>query len=341
MSAVRTSVIVPAYRAWETLPATLDALRPQVERPDRELVLIESSGVPAEELERRWPWARVLALPARTLPGLARNLAAREARGELLAFTDADALPEDGWLDELERALVPGVDAVAGAVLNGTPRSLIGTADYLLEFSDWQPRRRTPPLHGATCNLLLRRSVLERNGFPEKLWPGEDTVLTFPLGAAGRLAFAPSARIRHHGRTKLGDFVRHHRRLGSSFASVCAAVDFPRRALARPRYAPLLPALRLVGVALRLRGNPPALARAVVVSPLLLVGAVAWTAGLVVMRSGRARRPSRRAPSRRGGRGSPGSRRSRPSRSDQRAATRPLGPRGSRRRGSPLRASAP
>ena len=278
---MRTSVIVPAYRAWDTLPAALEALRPQVERADRELVLVESSGVAADVLQRRWPWARVLALPQRTLPGRARNLGAREAHGELLAFTDADAIAEPQWLDELERALAPGIDAVAGAVLNGTPRSAIGTADYLLEFSDWQPRRLTPPLHGATCNLLLRRSVLEREGFPEELWPGEDTILTFPLGKAGRLAFAPRARIRHHGRTRLADFVRHHRRLGSSFASVCALVPFPRRALIRPRYAPLLPALRFVAVALRLRGNRPALARALAISPLLLVGAVAWTVGLV------------------------------------------------------------
>ena len=40
--AVRTSVIVRAYRAWDTLPAALEALRPQVDRPDRELVLVES-----------------------------------------------------------------------------------------------------------------------------------------------------------------------------------------------------------------------------------------------------------------------------------------------------------
>jgi glycosyltransferase involved in cell wall biosynthesis len=285
LSGVRTSVIVPAYRAWKTLPGALEALRPQVERADRELVLVESTGtVSAQELERRWPWARVLALPERTLPGRARNLGAREANGELLAFIDADAVAEPDWLDELEQALVPGVDAVAGAVLNATPRSLVGTADYLLEFSDWQPRRQTPPLHGATCNLLLRRTVLEGAGFPEEVWPGEDTILTFPLGAGGRLRFAPGARIHHSGRTRLGAFLAHHRRLGASFSVVCDTVDFPRRALVRRRYAPLLPALRLVALALRLRGNPAAAWRAIVVSPLLVVGAFAWTAGIVTHR---------------------------------------------------------
>ena len=281
MSTVRTTVILPAYRAWDTLPAALEALRPQVDRPDRELVLVESSGeVSQEELAGRWPWARVIAPAERLLPGRARNLAAREARGELLAFTDADAVAEPQWLDELERALTDGVDGVAGAVLNGSPDSAVGTADYLLEFSDWLPKARLPPLHGATCNLLLRRSVLDSAGFPEDVWPGEDTILTFRLGVDGRLAFAPQARIRHRGRTRLREFLRQQNRLGRAFAKVCKTVEFPNGHLARRRYGPLLPLFRLVAVSLRMRGNPAAVKDGLRVSPLLAIGAVAWSAGL-------------------------------------------------------------
>jgi glycosyltransferase involved in cell wall biosynthesis len=304
VSAVRTSVIVPAYRAWETLPAALEALRPQVDRPERELVLVESSGtVPREELERRWPWATVLAPPQRTLPGRARNLGLSASTGELIAFTDADAVTEPRWLDELERALEPGADGVAGVILNGAPRSLLGTADYLLEFSDWLPRPLLPLRHGATCNLLLRRSVLAERGFPEELFPGEDTVVTFPLGAAGRLAFAPRARARHVGRTRPATFLRHQVELGAAFAAVCTQDDFPYGRLARARYAPLLPALRLFAVARRVRGNPAAVRQALAVSPALVVGAFAWAAGLVradLRRSERARRRPRRSRSRAG-----------------------------------------
>lgn len=281
MSEVRTSVILPAYHAWDTLPVALEALRPQVDRPDRELVLVESSGdASQQELAERWPWARVIAPAERMLPGRARNLAAREARGELLAFTDADAVVEPDWLDELERALTDGVDGVAGAVLNGSPHSVIGTADYLLEFSDWLPRPRLPLLHGATCNLLLRSAVLDGTGFPEDVWPGEDTIVTFRLGAEGRLAFAPRARIRHAGRTRFRDFLRHQSQLGGAFATVCETVEFPYGGLARRRYGPLLPGFRLVAVAVRMRGNPAAIKDALRVSPLLAIGAVAWSTGL-------------------------------------------------------------
>jgi glycosyltransferase involved in cell wall biosynthesis len=171
---VLISVVVPAYESWETLPLTLEALRPQVDRADRELVLVESSGTSSEEeVQARWPWLTAVVFPSRILPGRARNIGSERARGELIAFTDADAVPEAGWLDSLEHALGPDTDAVAGAVVNGTPKSAIGTSDYLLEFAAWLPGRAGAPLHGATCNLLVRqRSLAAAGGFPTDLWPG-------------------------------------------------------------------------------------------------------------------------------------------------------------------------
>jgi len=58
------------------------------------------------------------------LRGRARNLGTSIARGELLAFLAADTIPASGWLDELERSLVPGVEMVAGAILDGTPNGV-------------------------------------------------------------------------------------------------------------------------------------------------------------------------------------------------------------------------
>jgi GT2 family glycosyltransferase len=281
---IRTSVIVPAYQAWATLPQVLEALRPQVDRADRELVLVESSGtLTPQELERRWPWARVVALPERTLPGLARNLALDVAAGEFLAFTDADAVPESGWLDALERALPPSADAVAGSVLNGTPESSIGTSGYLLEFVEWVPRRKGSPRYGVTCNLLVRREALEAaGGFPTEVWPGEDTIFTFRLWEQGRLEFASDASVRHLNRTGLRDFVRHQYRLGTSFAEVCRHIAFPSRKYTRLPFAPVAGLMRLPWLLLRLvrwralpRAQPGVL-------PLVVLGACVWSAGLTV-----------------------------------------------------------
>lgn len=288
------TVVVPAFEAWETLPTVMESLRLEVDRPDRELVLVESSGVAeARTLELLWPWARVFSLPERMLPGGARNLAVAESRGDLIAFTDADAVPEPGWLDELERALGPNVDAVAGAIVNGTPSSVVGTGGYLLEFAEWLPARPGLPLHGATCNLLIRRDALERaGGFPAELWPGEDTVVTVPIAERGRLVFAPAARVHHLNRTGFFDFLRHQFRLGSSFSEVCARVPFPDGEWGRLPLAPFSGVARIPWLWHRLRDWRALPDRKIAVWPAVCAGSCAWGAGLTagaVRRSLRAR----------------------------------------------------
>jgi GT2 family glycosyltransferase len=284
-------VVVPAYRADATLPLVLGALEPQVVGKDREVVLVDSTGTDSGmRVEQEWPWVHVLSLGQRTLPGRARNLGVSISRGHLLAFLDADTIPEPGWLDELERALRPGVDMVAGAILDGTPNSPWGTAGYLLEFLDWVPERPIPLGHAAGCNLLMRRRVFDQaGGFPEDLWPGEDTVFSVPFAAMGTLAFAPRAQVTHLNRTRPRAVLAHQRRLGASWVVVCARASVPGRRLGVPRLALVAVLGRLYALIRQLRRYPAATRRLVRHGPQLAVGLVAW--GVGVVRPPRAQRP--------------------------------------------------
>lgn len=279
---MRVSVIIPAYRAESTLPGVLRALEPQVARDDREVVVVDSGtdgGAPAGV---EWPWVQVVSIAQRMLPGEARNLGASLASGELLAFLDADAIPQSGWLDELERAMGADLEMVAGAVLDGTPHDPWGTAGYMLEFLEWDPNRQTPIGHAAGCNLLIRRTAFERaGGFPEDLWPGEDTVLSVGFGHDGTLAFAPEARVKHLNRVARRDVLAHQRRLGASWVQACARVPLPGGRLAVPGLAPVAVIGRMWSVVRQARRQPGGFRRLASHGPLLVAGLVAWGLGVL------------------------------------------------------------
>ena len=282
MTAPRVSVIIPAYRAQATLPLVLSALEPHVLAAAHEVVVVDSGGSDdGPPADQRPTWVRSVSLSRRAFAGRARNLGASIARGQLLAFLDADAVPEPGWLDELERALTPRIELVAGAVLNGTPQSRWGTAEYMLEFLEWVPRRTARLEHAAGCNLLIRRAAFERSGgFPEDMRAGEDTVFSVGFAAGGTLAFAPQAQVSHLNRCEARDVLANQRRLGAAWVQVCVRVSLPGAALAAPYFAPVAVGGRLWAVVKQLRRYPIRPGRLIWHAPMLLAGLVAWGAGV-------------------------------------------------------------
>jgi glycosyltransferase involved in cell wall biosynthesis len=113
-------------------------------------------------------------------PSFARNAGVAAARGELVAFCDADDVVQPGWLEALRLALSRS-DVVAGSfefgALNGGLRS--------------EPRlaatRQLGHLPaGLGANLGVRRSAFEAvGGFDEELRTGEDIDLCWRLQLQG------------------------------------------------------------------------------------------------------------------------------------------------------------
>jgi glycosyltransferase involved in cell wall biosynthesis len=253
-AAIDVSVVIPAYKRLGFLTRTIESVLSQGFDGIFELIVVASADN-ADELE---PFANasndmrltMIRHSGRLSASRARNLGAKRANGAAIAFTDADVLTLPGWLRALSRASDGDRFCVAGSVVNGTPGSLIGTAEYIAEFVDLHPSR--PPehaWHGALCNLYVPKDLWDRFGpFPEHMLAGEDTAFTTLLRANGLFAFEPKARIAHMNRTDFSAVMIHHFFMGKSAAELGrVSPHYKYRALVR--YTILAPVAALGRVA--------------------------------------------------------------------------------------------
>ena len=279
------SIVVPAYRAEATLSACLRSLLDQQTSVAFEIVVVVSADsddalpeVPSDPrvvVVRRVP--RLPAAPA-------RNLGTTIARGQAFVFTDADVVAPPEWLARLVAASDDLRLCVAGGVRNGTPESLVGTAEYLVAFLDLHPDRPSRTAwHGATCNLLVPGELWERFGpFPEDLEGGEDTLLTGAVLRAGRFCFSGAAWVEHLNRTSMRAVARRQREYGRFTAHLGRRAPYKLRPLVR--YAPLAPLAVVARVgsvyarAFRWLGGQRL--HAIAAAPAVLAAIAAWGAGL-------------------------------------------------------------
>ncbi len=174
------SIIVPVWNAARFLPQVIEALEGQ-DLPSTEYeVLLVDNGSSDESVAIIKQHRKVHLLhESRRGAYAARNRAAAEAKGDILAFTDADRVVDKGWL----RAILDGFAASEVEVLLGRSRpaddaDLVGLlADYENEKADYVCQLGSSRQQYAyTGNMAVRRRVWERYGPFVDLQRGADVV---------------------------------------------------------------------------------------------------------------------------------------------------------------------
>lgn len=150
------------------------------------------------------------------MPGLKRDLGSKHSAGDILAFLDDDAQPNNNWLNEAvdyfkehnELALGgPGIDnfnhdknlvqilsdIFFKSKFFGVPdRYKIGEKEKY--YDDWP-----------SVNLMIKKNVFEKiNGFNTDHWPGEDTVLCSKLKSENiKILYVPKLFVYHVRRVNI------------------------------------------------------------------------------------------------------------------------------------------
>lgn len=216
-AAERISAVVCTRDRPAMLERCLSALARLSPAPMEVIVVDQSDGEDSARAVEKFA-GRIRGL--RHLPTLsrglsrARNEGIREARGEMVAFTDDDCRVRPDWIGQVARAFLenPGVAAVTGGALPDPRLPSSGISPRILAAITWHPEERRvfrgkvdPSLAGGGLNLSLRKSWIERIGmFDPDLGPGaphrgaDDTDFLYRLlCAGGAVLYDPEVVVSH------------------------------------------------------------------------------------------------------------------------------------------------
>lgn len=190
--APRFSVLIPTYERHASLPRVLEHLRAQTVR-DFEVIVVDQSQTMWQG-QGEYPDLDLHYIHTDIRGAVnARNVAAFNARGAILAFTDDDCQPLPDWLEK--------------AAFYFDDQEVVGVEGLILSDKRNDPRYRAVTNEGfegigfMTANLLLRREIfVALDGFDERFdHPHfrEDTDLGWRAMERGKFPFGRDVRVYH------------------------------------------------------------------------------------------------------------------------------------------------
>ena len=216
------SVVVPASNEGASISATVRAVLAQATpEVELEVIVVDDRSTDDTVQRARAAGATVLSLSGARSggnPAAARNLGARESRGDPIIFLDADCTPLPGWLEAFLRAHDAGEVVVGGALdlPPGLPPS--ARCDY---YCGWylihSGRKAGRVPHHPPPNLSVRRNAFfSTSGFTERQpfsYTNEERHWLGELRAKGHdIWFEPKAAVYHWNRPGFGNLLRRNYR---------------------------------------------------------------------------------------------------------------------------------
>ncbi len=219
------SIIIPVRNRPEEVSDCLESLS-RLDYPEGKveiLVVDDASEDNTPEAISAFP-VHLIQRKERGQAALCRNLAAREAQGDILAFLDSDCTVDPLWLRELVPAFVdPCNGAVGGRVDSFYNQSGLDRYEKVrssLNMGSWSKSTHegNPFFYVPSCNLLVRKELfLDLGGFKHNLYIGEDVDFCWRLGDQGHhVEYRPVGSIYHKHRNKIRQFCFRRFEYGTS-----------------------------------------------------------------------------------------------------------------------------
>jgi glycosyltransferase involved in cell wall biosynthesis len=275
---INVSVIVPFYNAEKHLEKCIKAILAQSYPASRyEIIMVDNNSTDnSAALIARYPRIKLL-FERKQGAYAARNRGVAAAKGDILAFTDADCVPARDWLQEMVRSLsAPGIALVQGRRFYGNDSPALSMLEaYDSEraaFTFSGPAKEI--YYGYTNNMAVRRDVFDRCGPFLEVMRGADSLFVHGVIAAyscEAARYTAAARVCHLEITRVHEWLRKRFIYGRSFQR-----NYQRR---KENYRLITPAESAMILRQTIRRKSYALPRALWLVTLLGTGTVYYAVG--------------------------------------------------------------
>jgi len=187
---MKVTAVVPVHNSASYIEETLHSLIDQRRRFDEIIVVDDGSTDDTVARAGKYP-VRLLVVP-RCGRSAARNIGLREARGDIIAFIESDAVYERDWLSEVMREFEKGSRAVIDR------RRMYRPTTYYARLSDHLYDLRYAeyvPFNAWVMEKSLAGAV---GGFDEGLYIAEDVDLGDRIKASGASISLAEKAVHYH-----------------------------------------------------------------------------------------------------------------------------------------------
>jgi glycosyltransferase involved in cell wall biosynthesis len=202
----KISVVVCSYNGSATIRECMEALE-KVEYPNFEVIVVNDGSTDnLADIVSQYP-VRLISTPNRGLSN-ARNTGMEAATGEIVAYIDDDAYPDQHWLRYLAHAFMttnhagiggPNISPVGDGVIADSIANAPGGPVHVLLTDEIAE-------HIPGCNMAFQRDALLEVGGCDPVYrtAGDDVDLCWRIQQTGKtIGFHPSAFVWHHCRNSV------------------------------------------------------------------------------------------------------------------------------------------
>lgn len=212
------SVIIPVYNDQEGLDRCLEALGSQiVSSSDFEVIVVDNNSNPAMVIAENHPFGTEIILCEKPGSYAARNAGMETANGDLLAFLDADCIPDKNWLKNGIKAIqsVSNHTLAGGEVLLTQSTNPTAVELYQRITGFGQKHNIQHKSFAATANLFIKpEDAIAVGKFNEELLSGGDLEWCWRAKEKGiDLIYVPDALVTTSPRKSLKAAIKQARRV--------------------------------------------------------------------------------------------------------------------------------